>query len=523
MDRISRREAKIFLTVFLLLGLFAQWYGVNANSRMDLTRAIVETGDLDIDPYHNNTGDRSRYNEHYYSDKAPGLSLIAAPVYASWRAVYSIFGDTRVDRTPRKTLMTINDTVAITAPTQPGAFYRSALLLLILLTATLPVALLSVLIYRVSEPVLDAEWKRLAATFGFAFGTLITHYGTTFLPAAAAALFGFGSFYLLYRTEEPSQKRMVAAGLIGGFAVTLKATAVVILFATFVYAWRQQDRVPVFYIAGGFLGGIPYMLYNTIAFGAPWRLPRSFVDPTIWGALSTTSGLRVDPLHNLAVSLRLLISPYRGLFYWFPLLIFSLIGFRPFFEEERDAAITTAIVFLGTIGLASLWWAWWHGGSFGPRLLVTMIPFLMLPVIYGIRSFDGRIITIFLILSVTINMAGFHGDYEDMLKDRDAGSQMVDTAKKNVDSPVVLANPIKTYYLPGLIQHGPQSRILNGLYNGQFPPDIRAYSSYERRAPILLLGWVLVLLPALIWQRNIRAHLAAHRERILSQVEKERG
>ncbi len=54
----------------------------NQNARFDLTRAIVEQHTLHIDAYHRNTGPKSVYGGHYYSDKAPGVSLVAVPALA---------------------------------------------------------------------------------------------------------------------------------------------------------------------------------------------------------------------------------------------------------------------------------------------------------------------------------------------------------------------------------------------------------------------------------------------------------
>ena len=54
----------------------------NQNSRMDLTRAIVEEHTLRIDSFHANSGDKCYFDGHYYSDKAPGLSFSAVPVWA---------------------------------------------------------------------------------------------------------------------------------------------------------------------------------------------------------------------------------------------------------------------------------------------------------------------------------------------------------------------------------------------------------------------------------------------------------
>src|SRR5919202_6154659 len=73
------------LVGLLLLGSYAYFYqggGWNQNSRLDLSRALVERGTLQIDAYADNTGDKAVFDGHAYSDKAPGQALAAVPPLA---------------------------------------------------------------------------------------------------------------------------------------------------------------------------------------------------------------------------------------------------------------------------------------------------------------------------------------------------------------------------------------------------------------------------------------------------------
>src|SRR5262249_62430349 len=74
-----------YLALFVTFAWFYQAGGWNQNSRFDLVRAIVDEGTLRIDDYHRNTGDKARWNGHYYSDKAPGLALAAVPAVGGGR------------------------------------------------------------------------------------------------------------------------------------------------------------------------------------------------------------------------------------------------------------------------------------------------------------------------------------------------------------------------------------------------------------------------------------------------------
>src|SRR5205807_5661709 len=89
---IKRRALLISAVAFISYAYFYQGGGWNQNSRFDLVRAIVEQQTLRIDAYHDNTYDKAYYQGHYYSDKAPGLALLAVPVAAIARPLLPATG-----------------------------------------------------------------------------------------------------------------------------------------------------------------------------------------------------------------------------------------------------------------------------------------------------------------------------------------------------------------------------------------------------------------------------------------------
>src|SRR5277367_602135 len=88
-----RIRALLILTVtFFSYAYFYEGAGWNQNSRFDMVRAIVEKGTLRIDEFQQNTEDKAFANGHYYSDKAPGLSLMAVPAARAGRVLLRILG-----------------------------------------------------------------------------------------------------------------------------------------------------------------------------------------------------------------------------------------------------------------------------------------------------------------------------------------------------------------------------------------------------------------------------------------------
>ena len=91
--KTNHKSALLIATVlFVSYAYFYAGGGWNQNSRFDLIRAIIEQGTLRIDAYHENTRDKAFFRGHYYSDKAPGLALLAVPIVAVARPVLRAAG-----------------------------------------------------------------------------------------------------------------------------------------------------------------------------------------------------------------------------------------------------------------------------------------------------------------------------------------------------------------------------------------------------------------------------------------------
>src|SRR3954466_12715067 len=84
MKRDRRTLWILGVVLFVSYAYYYQAGGWNQNSRFALVRAILERHTLQIDAYQLHTGDRAIWRGHYYSDKAPGASLLAlVPVQAA--------------------------------------------------------------------------------------------------------------------------------------------------------------------------------------------------------------------------------------------------------------------------------------------------------------------------------------------------------------------------------------------------------------------------------------------------------
>jgi len=333
-----RVSVPLFALVFGTYAYFYQAGGWNQNSRFDLTRAVVEQGTLSIDSFQENTGDKALRDGHWYTDKAPGLSLLAVPAYALVHAVRA---------------------GAVVAGSYLGTVCAVAL----------PSALAALQLFALGRLIgLSAAWAA-ALTLAYALGTLALPYSTIFYGHQLSAALGLSAFALVWRRRAP-----MLAGLLLGLAVAVDYTSVVLVIAVMGYAVvKLRARGVLWLIAGGVPIALALGAYHAAAFGHPLALPYEFVlqehrrmgwfmgiaapDPRVMGAL--------------------LVGPYRGLFFGSPWLVAGIPGLavlarRGFRAEAITCGGIAFAYLLLNAGLVD-----WHGGwAMGPRYLVPAIPFL---------------------------------------------------------------------------------------------------------------------------------------------------
>jgi hypothetical protein len=209
-----------------------------------------------------------------------------------------------------------------------------------------------------------------------AFATFLWPMSRTFFAEPLTGLLLFGAFAAL-----AGWRRFGLAGLLAALALAVKIQYVVALPALGFYAawlasttWRTGDRARAGRQLGAFAlgtiaGVLPLLLYNTLAFGGPLSsgYHQSFAD-----TFTTPLLLGLDGL---------LLSPGKGLWLYAPPVLLGLIGLAPFARRHPALAATIGGVVLPTLVLFSLYRFWPGDGSWGPRYLLPLLPFLLLPVV----------------------------------------------------------------------------------------------------------------------------------------------
>ena len=300
----------------------------------------------------------------------------------------------------------------------------------------------------------ELGFRRGTATLGglvFAFATLAWPYSRTFFREPLAMLAYVLAVYGLLRyrpallgaalrsdaTAAPRRYRWLAvAGFALGLAFITKQTSVALapslLLLLFAYEWRRPldpgdgSRLRVWLrIALAFLVPLGLMLalgrvYQAITLGGVEVFARNIVEYTTNPQLSQSV-----PARMMRALLGISISPYKGLFWYSPVLLLGLAGALPFTRRFRWEGISFLLLIAFHLLGYSRYNYWSAGVAWGMRYLLPIVPFLVLlaaPVfdfgLFGnksqIRTTASRIVLLItsalIALSVAIQVVGMAVD-----------------------------------------------------------------------------------------------------------------
>ncbi len=369
----------LFLAYSYFIPRGAMW---NADTRLFLAASLVDHGRLAIDPYAPYTGDIASSGGHYYSDKAPGSSLLAVPVYAFVKIVL-YRGQTNYED-----LLSSNE--------EQRADFLPRYLITLLLVG-LPSALLGGLFFKFLAYVGLGPRGRLLLTLGYGLGTIAFAFSTVFFGHQLAALLLFAAFYLLVqvrRGERPAWLVLVA-GLLAGYAIITEYPTALMVGCLVLYLFFQSGlplaqrwRSVSFFVAGMLPALSLAAIYNTLCFGGPFNQGyANLAGPEVF-RVGQAQGILGITFPHLDALWQTTFGPYRGIFLLSSFLLLSVPGFVVLFRQRawRGEAwlwLSICVVyFLFTIS----YFAWDGGASLGPRHFVPALPFLVLPIAFLLKA-----------------------------------------------------------------------------------------------------------------------------------------
>jgi hypothetical protein len=339
----------IYITVAIyLLPIFPHGSSANELTRWATAASLVEKGSFEItwtEALIGRNVDTARVGDKTYSNKAPGTALLAAPFYAIAR----IF----------------------TGP--PDASHiRITWDVMRLALSTLPLFLLALWLYR--------QGADEIALGSLLFATPLFLYSPLFFSHVFVAIAIYVAYRLLYDDRGPGFSRYLWAGALSGLAVISEfpsVFAVAVFGAGLLFTDRGDRFRRVLYFV---LGGTPFLavllIYNYSLFGSPFSMSYAHESFPQWAEVAGHGFFGIG-MPSFSNAFLLLFSPARGLLFYSPILIFSIVLL--FRSRERITlrhkikiwAVGVSILLLCGHGAA-------HGGwAFGARYLIFILPLLL--------------------------------------------------------------------------------------------------------------------------------------------------
>jgi hypothetical protein len=387
------RELSFALLVIVVSSyawMFSRVSVPNERTRAYLTVALVDHRTLAVDEPLRRFGsvyDLAQFEGRYFTDKAPGTSLLAVPIYALVRIA-----------------------------TQPSDWSIVELCNLFRTWLMLPFGLAGFLLLRSLLRVLGVSAGAIrVSSLAFSLGSPMLHYSNALYghvpvavlvlgalrclaaarligPRDVAAHGGSEPAVLAVDRQTPSKRfsALAGAGACAGLAGLIEYQAIVlgvVLAIPILFSGRQRLLSNLALYS---LGAAPFALallaYNARAFGSPFALSyqhlvaQSLQDLHGFGLAGATSP-------SLQVLHRMLTSDHRGLLTTAPFLAFGLVALP--LSLRRFGFALWLVALLGTgyfVLIVSSSSVWYGGWSFGLRLLIPVFGLLALGAAVG---FDG--------------------------------------------------------------------------------------------------------------------------------------
>ncbi|MBB4154815.1 hypothetical protein GGQ80_002731 [Sphingomonas jinjuensis] len=388
------------IVLFALVWFSAAWFGsweFNPNNAVRLWAAVslVESGDATIDEYAHMTVDKAQFGDHFYSDKAPGMTIAALP--AAWVA----------DRVTGERAGPLdkwlgNDLLA--------RFTRLRLRLAAASISAVLTAIAAVLLFDLGLAVTGSVGAGLIAALGYALGTPIWGWSTTILGhAPVAALYVIALWAVWRMGEARAMRHAVVAGLALGAAVVVEHQAVIAGSAIGIWALargagrRNRRTLLAAFLIAGLVALLPLAIYNIVAFGTPFRVSYSGV--VGWQGMQ--QGLFGLTWPRPMVLWQILFGTKVGLVWVAPILLLAAPGLAMLTErrDTRGLAITAATVAAASL-LVNAAYVYWEGGNTtGPRIAMPLAGALALGLAPWWAAFRGAAVRGLTLGVLTVSIA----------------------------------------------------------------------------------------------------------------------
>lgn len=269
-------------------------------------------------------------------------------------------------------------------------------------------ATLSVLFIYLSLKELVDDKSSLIISSIYAFATSTWSISSQGIWLHGPTQMFFSLMILFFLKSIKNQKYIIYSSIPLSLAVTCRPTHVLVAFIFVIYVFQKHRNLLLKFLIFPVLNVSTLLYQNFYYYG---KLSGG-IDALQKAGIKTHAVSGTWTANFLSGLFGLLISPNRGILVYSPFIIFSFWGIYRSWKNGGNTIIKYfSIASLSVILLYSFSQAWWGGYTFGYRLLVDILPFLIIFLVFVWSDIFKRrylkiIFTLLVIFSVFVQMVG---------------------------------------------------------------------------------------------------------------------
>ena len=248
----------------------------------------------------------------------------------------------------------------------------------------------------------------LILVFLYGLSTIIWAYSQTSLNSVPVTFFLLSGFYFYRKFQKTnSHFNLILTGIFFGISFLTRNDMILIIIPFFIFLIislsQKNTKLKIFfsYIIPVISAYVIHRIIGYVRIGVDLGHSTVITLPNTW-ATHATSGPYFQHLFGI------LFSPGAGLFIYAPILFSCFVGFFDFFKKNKF----DCVLILSFVTIFIFWYSagiYWHGfNGWGPRYLLPIVAFMILPIGASIEkrtNFSFKISIIFLgIVGSLINL-----------------------------------------------------------------------------------------------------------------------
>ena len=243
----------------------------------------------------------------------------------------------------------------------------------------------------------------LLATFTYAFGTFAWPYISYDFSEPLQTFCVMCAFWFLVsslKSSPPTRFSLAMSGFLLGYSVLTKGFLLVLIPCYVIYVWiklERNQRVTAFIyffsamiIIGVFIAGVNYHRFESVFEFGYGKESYQFTTPILSGLYG------------------LLFSFNKGLIFYAPVTVLAPWALWQSRKNYQPEVVFIVLVIISYIVPTAMWWSWEGGSSWGPRLLLPILPFVVMSAAMILESSPGLRLSfgVSCLIGIGVNLLG---------------------------------------------------------------------------------------------------------------------